>query len=68
MDVEIFESGKKVVDSKISGHVWTVPKKALEPSDDGIENVTEKVNAGCYDAYAISFNSSNFVKLFWSEF
>ena len=31
---------KKVVDSRISGHVWTVPKKASEPSDDGNENVT----------------------------
>ena len=37
---------------------------------DGYENVTWKVNAGCfklYDAYSISFNSSNVHgKCFWS--
>ena len=35
----------------------------------GYENVTSKVNAGCfklYDAYSTSFNSSNVCKLFWS--
>ena len=35
----------------------------------GYENVTSKVNDGCfklYDAYSTSFNSSNVCKLFWS--
>ena len=35
----------------------------------GYENVTSKVNAGCfklYDAYFSAFNASNVGKFFWS--
>jgi len=40
VDGEIFESGKKIADSKISGYVWMGPKYPVAEEYNGLSKIS----------------------------